>query len=66
MRRQRVTTDEVLAAIRAEGTGDITEVAAIVLETDGSISVVRHSPLCGSSLSDVAKAPEQTPSAGQA
>jgi uncharacterized membrane protein YcaP (DUF421 family) len=42
MRRQRVTTDDVLAAVRAGGTGDITEVAAIVLEADGSISVVRH------------------------
>jgi uncharacterized membrane protein YcaP (DUF421 family) len=66
MRRQRVTTDDVLAAVRAGGTGDITEVAAIVLETDGSISVVRHSPPSGSSLSNVANAPAHEPSAGQA
>lgn len=57
-RRQRMTTDDVLAALRAEGTGDIAEVAAVVLETDGSISVVRNSPSSGSSLSNVAKAPE--------
>lgn len=66
MRRQRVTTDDVLAAVRGAGTGDITEVAAIVLETDGSISVVRYSPPSGSSLSNVANAPAHDPSAGQA
>lgn len=42
LRRQRVTRDEVLAAIRAAGADDPAAVAAVVLETDGSISVIRN------------------------
>ena len=41
MRRARVTVDEVRAAIRAAGCGDPRSVAAVVLETDGSFSVIR-------------------------
>lgn len=55
MARQRVTESEVLAAVRGSGTGSLDDVAAVVLETDGSISVVKRSA-CGnaSALSDVA------------
>ena len=56
LRRERVTTDDVLAAIRASGVGDVTEIAAVVLETDGSISVVRQSPVRGSSLCNIREA----------
>ena len=41
LRRQRVTPSEVDAAIRKQGVGRIEEVAAVVLETDGSFSVIR-------------------------
>ncbi len=41
LRRQRVTRSEVEAAIRKEGIGQVEEVAAVVLETDGSFSVIR-------------------------
>jgi uncharacterized membrane protein YcaP (DUF421 family) len=41
MKRERVTQDEALAAVRAQGLGALSEVRAIVLEADGSISVVR-------------------------
>lgn len=41
LRRERVTRDEVLAAVRAQGLGALPQTAAVVLETDGSISVVR-------------------------
>lgn len=41
MRLQRVTQAEVLAAIRGAGAADPTQVLAVVLETDGSLSVVR-------------------------
>ncbi|MEZ5180108.1 MAG: DUF421 domain-containing protein [Acidimicrobiales bacterium] len=34
--RERLTEGEVLQAIRASGTGDLSQVAAVVLETDGS------------------------------
>jgi uncharacterized membrane protein YcaP (DUF421 family) len=40
LRRVRLTQGEVLQAIRASGTGDLESVAAVVLETDGSLSVV--------------------------
>ena len=40
MREQRVTRAEVLAALRASGAAEVGEIAAAVLETDGSISVV--------------------------
>ncbi|WP_407529608.1 DUF421 domain-containing protein [Methylobacterium oryzisoli] len=41
MRRQRVTRDDVLSALRSEGLGDLSQAAAVVLETDGSISVIK-------------------------
>ena len=37
---ERVTTDEVKSAVRKSGIGDLRSVAAVVLETDGSFSVV--------------------------
>lgn len=40
MRRVRVTEDEIRQAARAGGKGDLGEVAMIVLETDGTLSVV--------------------------
>lgn len=38
--RERVTRDEVRAAVRASGKGALTRIKAVVLETDGSFSVV--------------------------
>tara|TARA_R110001599_G_scaffold64023_3_gene178657 strand:- start:233090 stop:233734 length:645 start_codon:yes stop_codon:yes gene_type:complete len=54
LRRARVTKDEVQAAVRATGVASLVEVEAVVLETDGSFSVVRRvdGGDC-SSLSDV-------------
>ena len=40
MRSQRVTEVEIEAAVRAAGKGDLQDVQAVVLETDGSISVI--------------------------
>jgi uncharacterized membrane protein YcaP (DUF421 family) len=40
LREQRVTIDEVRQAVRATGSGDLSSIAAVVLETDGSLSVV--------------------------
>lgn len=40
MRAQRVTEDEILQAMRTEGVGDVAMVAAVVLETDGTFSVI--------------------------
>lgn len=40
LRVERVTDSEIHFAIRASGYGDLSKVAAVVLETDGSFSVV--------------------------
>jgi uncharacterized membrane protein YcaP (DUF421 family) len=41
MRGERVTESEIRMAIRAEGIGGTEEVEAVVLETDGSFSVIK-------------------------
>jgi len=41
MRRARITLDELRAAVRQQGIGSLEAVEAVVLETDGSLSVVR-------------------------
>jgi len=40
MRRARVTKDELRAAVRSAGSASLCDVEAVVLETDGSFSVV--------------------------
>lgn len=40
--RERVAKVEALAAIRSQGIADLREVEAVVLETDGTFSVVRR------------------------
>jgi uncharacterized membrane protein YcaP (DUF421 family) len=40
LKTERVTRDEVMAAIRSQGFGKLDEVEAVVLETDGSFSVI--------------------------
>ena len=64
MRRERVDRDEILAAIRNNGITTVNEVGAVVLETDGSFSVLpRKSGSHGeSSLADV---PGATPGPGR-
>ena len=42
LRQARVTEDEVQAAVRGAGLAGLGEVEAVVLETDGSFSVVRR------------------------
>lgn len=44
MKRSRITESEVQAAIRAEGNASMDDVAAVVLETDGSFSVITSMP----------------------
>lgn len=40
LRRERVTEDEVRAAIRSQGVPDMESVAAVILETDGGMTVL--------------------------
>jgi uncharacterized membrane protein YcaP (DUF421 family) len=41
MQSQRVTREEIMAALRQQGSDDISEADCVVLETDGSISIVQ-------------------------
>ncbi len=43
LKRQRVTESEVCAAVRAKGFSALEDAAAVVLETDGSFSVLKKS-----------------------
>ncbi len=40
MKQERVSDEEVHAAVRSQGFGDVAQVEAVVLETDGSFSVI--------------------------
>lgn len=40
MRRQRVTEEEIHAALRQSGTDQMSRISIVVLETDGSLSVI--------------------------
>lgn len=40
LRRERVTREEVEAALRSSGMSDISQAKSVILETDGSISVI--------------------------
>lgn len=45
LRRNRLSESEVLQAVRSTGSGDLSDVAAVVLETNGTISVIPQSKL---------------------
>ena len=54
LRRQRVTRDEVLSVLRCNGVTAIEDAVAVVLETDGSFSVLEAgSTTPRSTISDV-------------
>ncbi|MBA2114400.1 DUF421 domain-containing protein [Bremerella alba] len=54
MKRSRITNEEVLSAIRSAGYADISNVGGVILETDGSCSVIQLTgDVTGSSLRDV-------------
>lgn len=54
LRRNRLTRSELLQAVRMEGNGDFSDVAAIVLETNGKVSIISKQKYGdGSALEDV-------------
>lgn len=53
LRREHVTESEILAAIRQSGMDSIEGVGAVVLEADGSFSVIRTVGRSASALEDV-------------
>ena len=54
LRSQRVSAEEVRQAVRSSGQGGLEQVAAVVLETDGRLSIIPASSLgAGDALSHV-------------
>ncbi len=53
LKNQRVTEGEVLAAIRGQGVDDEHQIGAVVLETDGSFSIIKTLTPTSSALRDV-------------
>ena len=60
LRESRVTENEVRQAIRAAGIADMEHAQAVVLETNGSFSVIAADGKSWSALRDVAGMPERT------
>lgn len=40
MKQERVVENEIKQAIRSNGSGDMTDVQAVIIETDGSLSII--------------------------
>ncbi|MEM7714935.1 MAG: YetF domain-containing protein [Cyanobacteria bacterium P01_A01_bin.68] len=60
LRHQRVSKGEVLAALRTNGLGSLEEAEAVILETDGSFSVIKKlKDASASALIDVKGYPQQ-------
>ena len=65
MRAERISLDEIRQAVRASGAGGLSSVAAVVLESDGSLSVVSRDRLGdGSALEGVQSPPISGGSSG--
>jgi uncharacterized membrane protein YcaP (DUF421 family) len=58
MQAERVTREEVLAAIRSEGILSVEEAGAVVLETDGTFAVMKRSKGDASALRSVRSVPD--------
>ena len=61
LRHERVTLDEVAEAVRKDGYGRLDRVGAVVLETDGSFSVIERSDQQLELLYDVRRIGELSP-----
>jgi uncharacterized membrane protein YcaP (DUF421 family) len=64
LRRTRVLEAEIRAAIREQGVAALTEVEAVVLETDGSFAVVKRTEGPATSLGSLARDAETAEPAG--
>ena len=61
MRRSRVVEDEVRAVTRQQGIASLDDVEAVVLESDGTFSVVQRSAGSASALGDLPDQLRETP-----
>lgn len=65
LRRERVTESEVRAALRTQRISDMERVGAVILETDGSFSVIKELEVGRKpTLIDVDGIPTRSPDAG--
>ncbi|MDX6751424.1 DUF421 domain-containing protein [Geminicoccaceae bacterium 1502E] len=65
MRAERVSQDEVLAALRGSGLADPFRIEAVILETDGSFSVIPDAPQQAQALTRLAgRLPAEATAAG--
>lgn len=55
MARVRITKDEIRTAVRQQGLGGLEQIAAVVLETDGSLSVIPRDKMGSGSALDAVK-----------
>lgn len=42
MLKERITREEVMAAVRTKGIGSLAQVGAVVLETEGTLSIIKE------------------------
>lgn len=40
MKKERIVETEIKQAIRSNGSGDMSDVQAVIIETDGSLSII--------------------------
>jgi uncharacterized membrane protein YcaP (DUF421 family) len=59
MRKERVTREELVAAVRSQGVLSMTDAVAVVLETDGSFSVLQNSAADGESALQYVRRPDK-------
>lgn len=61
MLKERVNEDEIHAIIREKGFGSINEIGAVVLETDGSLTVIKNVESFSSSTMQTVRQPTSLP-----
>lgn len=57
MKKERITHAELEAAVRGSGLASLSDAAAVVLETDGSLHVMQHARADGSAFAHVVNVP---------
>lgn len=59
MKKERIDEDEIHAIIREKGIGSYKEADAVILETDGSLTVIQHVPDWSSATIEAIKKPAE-------
>ena len=59
MKKERVAEDEIYAILREKGIGSLSEADAIVLETDGSLTVIKKVPTLNNKVFNHTQKPKE-------